>query len=114
METLVPSVDTFWWKLIFTLVMLPLSWLPSMKEVAFISAIGIFATLLTCVAVVGASAREIADPVSEKTHSVWPLSLMDAVVSLTNFFFAFTDCFLLTTLITSSTAILTGLSITKK
>ncbi|KAF4679639.1 hypothetical protein FOZ60_014790 [Perkinsus olseni] len=82
METLVPSVDTFWWKLIFTLVMLPLSWLPSMKEVAFVSAIGVGATIVTCIAVVGASAREVADPVTEKVHSVWPLSLMDAVVSL--------------------------------
>ncbi|KAF4666060.1 hypothetical protein FOL47_004282 [Perkinsus chesapeaki] len=99
METLVPSVDTFWWKLIFTLVMLPLSWLPSMKEVAFVSAIGIFATLLTCVAVVAASAREIADPVSEKIHTVWPLSLMDAVVSLTNFFFAFTVAPVIPTLV---------------
>lgn len=99
METLVPSVDTFWWKLIFTLIMLPLSWLPSLKEVAFVSAIGVGATIVTCIAVVGASAREIAEPITEKTHSVWPLSLMDAVVALTNFFFAFTVAPVIPTLV---------------
>mmetsp|Transcript_22213 Transcript_22213/g.18433 ORF Transcript_22213/g.18433 Transcript_22213/m.18433 type:complete len:105 (+) Transcript_22213:120-434(+) len=43
MHQLIPSVARIWWCLIFVGIMMPLAWMPTMKEIAFVSALGIIA-----------------------------------------------------------------------
>ncbi|KAF4659113.1 hypothetical protein FOZ61_004989 [Perkinsus olseni] len=89
MYELVSQLDHIWWCVIFVCVMLPLAMLPSMKEVAVVSFIGITAAFVTVIAVIGASVRETSDPVRVHDHFLWPLNANTAILAFTNFMNAF-------------------------
>ncbi|EER13560.1 amino acid transporter, putative, partial [Perkinsus marinus ATCC 50983] len=89
MYELVPQLDRIWWCVIFVCVMLPLAMLPTMKEVAFVSFIGITAAFVTVIAVIGASVRESSDPIKEHEHYLMPQNASTAVLAFTNFMNAF-------------------------
>ena len=67
---------------------LPLAWLPSLKEVAAVSVVGVCAVFLTCAAVVAFCALEISsEPAS---LSAWPSKPMSVGISFANFMNSYT------------------------
>lgn len=99
MHELVPSVQRIWWCLIFVGIMMPLAWMPTMKEVAFVSGLGIAAALVTVIMIIVASSREAVDPVSHHDYDLVPSTPMYATLSFTNFMNAFTVAPVVPTLI---------------
>ncbi|KAF4688786.1 hypothetical protein FOZ60_002451, partial [Perkinsus olseni] len=99
MHQLVPSVERIWWCLIFVGIMMPLAWMPTMKEVAFVSGLGIAAAFVTVIMVIVASSREVVDPVREIDYELFPSTPMLATLSFTNFMNAFTVAPVVPTLI---------------
>ncbi|KAF4650275.1 hypothetical protein FOZ61_000465 [Perkinsus olseni] len=99
MHQLVPSVERIWWCLIFVGIMMPLAWMPTMKEVAFVSGLGIAAAFVTVIMVIVASSREVVDPVEETHYELFPSTPMLATLSFTNFMNAFTVAPVVPTLI---------------
>ncbi|EEQ97422.1 amino acid transporter, putative [Perkinsus marinus ATCC 50983] len=80
-------------------IMMPLAWMPTMKEVAFVSGLGIAAALVTVIMIIVASSREAVDPVSHHDYDLVPSTPMYATLSFTNFMNAFTVAPVVPTLI---------------
>ena len=77
-----------------SLVALVLSWLPSLKEVAVISIVGVAAVLVTCVAVVSYCASHVGQ--ADESESVpvvtspWPVEALAVGISFANFMNSYT------------------------
>lgn len=74
MATMAPHFDQQMWMLFYAVLMLPLTWLPGMKEIGFVSAIGLVAAAVVSVTIVFAGIAEATREHNGHVHALGPTS----------------------------------------